>query len=256
MHHSTGLSWRKFRQRPPQSLPDSGSSYFFLYDSTGGFLQKHTQNFYSEDFSVVFVSFFHYFVPDFIFSKICLINTYKWSKRKNISDRPKRRNAEYFRTHICRQIILELIRSAMTHKPITMFLTSLRSRKARSSDARRSHSPLPVLLNIPPSYRRHHRRDIQRLSHRFHCAFSACFQFFFQSKLRKNSEYGRRFRHDTLARSLPEPSIWVRPSRQKRQPVRHSDLIDFSSHPSDQPYPDIDSYLHDRCFNISPSILV
>ena len=75
-----------------------------FFTDSGGFLQKHTQNFYSEDFFCCFrFCFFHYFVPDFIFSKkICLINTYSTIKTQNISDRPKRRNAEYFRTHICR----------------------------------------------------------------------------------------------------------------------------------------------------------
>ena len=47
MKKSSGNGYR-------QSLPDSGSSYFFLYGFRSGFLQKHTQNFYSEDFFCCF----------------------------------------------------------------------------------------------------------------------------------------------------------------------------------------------------------
>ena len=113
------------------------------------------------------------------------------------------------------QIILELIRSAMTHKPITMFLTSLRSRKARSSDARRSRFTFACPFKYPAIIS----DTIDGISNAFRIDFTALFPLlfnsFFQSKLRKKSPEIRAAAISAIlisgAIAARTPSIWVRP---------------------------------------------
>ena len=68
--------------------------------------------------------------------KKCLINTYKTIIKANTE--PKAPNAgipHSFGFISVVQIMLELIRSAITHSPITIFRTSRRKSHARSSEA-------------------------------------------------------------------------------------------------------------------------
>lgn len=57
------------------------------------------------------------------------------NKSKHIAKSPQSRNPHSFGFISVVQIMLELIRSAITHSPITIFRTSRRKSHARSSEA-------------------------------------------------------------------------------------------------------------------------